>query len=1020
MSPDDAAGEIEGKDREPTGLMQPGEAPIEAVEMDLVRIVRESKLFDEAFYVTASGCGVAGNEAIEHFLEHGEKAGLSPCRDFDVLFYRRTYPDVHASGMSSLLHYVLHGRDENRYPNANSLEQDIALITGSGLFDVPFYARQAGRHFLSSLDAIRHYLFLGESVDLRPNKEFDRKFYRRHYDDVAGCAFAHYLRTGVWQSRVASPEKLKRLMASAATKALFDAEHYAQIAGLDPEQEEEVREHYFLHGERLALSPGERFDAEFYLENSPDLARLGTLHHYHPFLHYAEHGQREERTAWFDIGSTFSQGGRIFSPDKPTCICINHDASRTGAPLVGLSLVRALAAHYNVITCTGRKGELDSNFSRFSCLYGVYPPSRSYCKRLLKHIAQSQPITFAIANSVETLPFVQALADVGIPTVTLVHEFAEYSTPRGKVTNIVAASDRCVFPAELVYRSLRNELTRGAYPSMPRNCVVQPQGFLGALPKSATVKRLDEQELRDFLRIPPGANPKVIVGAGYVQPRKGVDLFVQTAIHFRQQFGEEFRFLWVGEGYKPETDVHCSVWIKDSIGRAGLENHLYMLESQSDLDVVFDLADVFYLSSRLDPFPNVVVDALAAGVPVVCFDRATGCADFLAEHRAPAYVANYLDAGDAAQGIVKCLDADWLRQFRPGPEIVREELDFGRYTAFIEDQARQACLAKEAQGRQAESLLGSGHFDPLYSVGSADAPARERALLSQYLTAAANGVLMHAPRPGYDPLLANEPLDAGRDTHRCLRFSDSASMEHSGDLRVAVHIHLHYPELARGFVDAFWPWQERFDFFVSTNDEDDAEKIATEFDGYRSCRIGVFENRGRNFGALIAGEFVPEFANYDLIGHFHGKKSLHSGEENGFGGSWRNFILHTIVGQRGEALPFVLSQFAADPGLGLLFPEDRHLVGWGENLPHARSLLRELRIIAEPPAYCRFPLGGMFWARPAVLEPLWRRGLRVEDLPPEPLPYDGSMLHALERLMPVLAEQAGLHWATLHRTGASW
>src|SRR5450631_2868134 len=48
---------------------------------------------------------------------------------FDDKFYLKTYPDVAAAGIDPLLHYLLHGASEGRWPNPS--------------FDPVFYATQA-------------------------------------------------------------------------------------------------------------------------------------------------------------------------------------------------------------------------------------------------------------------------------------------------------------------------------------------------------------------------------------------------------------------------------------------------------------------------------------------------------------------------------------------------------------------------------------------------------------------------------------------------------------------------------------------------------------------------------------------------------------------------------------------------------------------------------------------------------------------------------------------------------------
>jgi lipopolysaccharide biosynthesis protein len=67
-----------------------------------------------------------------------------------------------------------------------------------------------------------------------------------------------------------------------------------------------------------------------------------------------------------------------------------------------------------------------------------------------------------------------------------------------------------------------------------------------------------------------------------------------------------------------------------------------------------------------------------------------------------------------------------------------------------------------------------------------------------------------------------------------------------------------------------------------------------------------------------------------------------------------------------------------------------------------------------------FPLGNMFWARPAALRPLLTLGLEWNDWPLEPADYDGTIMHALERLLPFAARHAGLEVAGMRAPGTSW
>ncbi len=58
------------------------------------------------------------------------------------------------------------------------------------------------------------------------------------------------------------------------------------------------------------------------------------------------------------------------------------------------------------------------------------------------------------------------------------------------------------------------------------------------------------------------------------------------------------------------------------------------------------------------------------------------------------------------------------------------------------------------------------------------------------------------------------------------------------------------------------------------------------------------------------------------------------------------------------------------------------------------------------------PFGGMFWARTKALEPLSSSPLSINDFPQEPLKSsDGTILHAFERVYPLVTRKAGFYTA---------
>jgi lipopolysaccharide biosynthesis protein len=119
-------------------------------------------------------------------------------------------------------------------------------------------------------------------------------------------------------------------------------------------------------------------------------------------------------------------------------------------------------------------------------------------------------------------------------------------------------------------------------------------------------------------------------------------------------------------------------------------------------------------------------------------------------------------------------------------------------------------------------------------------------------------------------------------------------------------------------------------------------------------------------------------------------------------------------------LDLTVATFAMEPNLGLMMAEDPHLVGWDENKTIAETLATRMGLPTPLHDFFDFPLGNMFWARPSALQPLLTLDLAWEDYPTEPLADDGTLLHALERLVPFAVHRAGLAVAGLRVPGTTW
>jgi len=77
-------------------------------------LIKESGLFDEAYYLKQSPDIAQDETPIDHYIQRGYKEGLSPSRDFSSSGYYDCNPDVGKLGVNPLLHYLKFGKAESR------------------------------------------------------------------------------------------------------------------------------------------------------------------------------------------------------------------------------------------------------------------------------------------------------------------------------------------------------------------------------------------------------------------------------------------------------------------------------------------------------------------------------------------------------------------------------------------------------------------------------------------------------------------------------------------------------------------------------------------------------------------------------------------------------------------------------------------------------------------------------------------------------------------------------------------
>lgn len=240
-------------------------------------------------------------------------------------------------------------------------------------------------------------------------------------------------------------------------------------------------------------------------------------------------------------------------------------------------------------------------------------------------------------------------------------------------------------------------------------------------------------------------------------------------------------------------------------------------------------------------------------------------------------------------------------------------------------------------------------------------------------------------------------------------------------MRVGLHGHFFYPELATDLIKKLGYNRSHCDLMLTTDNKAKAELLRKATEGYLGGEVDirVVPNRGRDIGAFLTGLGEYMFDRYDIVGHVHGKRSVAVGDAV-LGKSWREFLWQNLIGEQHPMMDLILNRFATDATIGIAFAEDPHLCDWDCNRKIAERLALKMGINKLFPPFFNFPVGTMFWARVQALKPFFALGLDWNDFPEEPLAMDGTVLHAIERLLPFVTQHTGYRSVTTYVPGVTW
>lgn len=718
--------------------------------------------------------------------------------------------------------------------------------------------------------------------------------------------------------------------------------------------------------------------------------------------------------------------------DLPNVLLVSHDASWTGAPILVYNLSRLYQSRYNVTVLCLNGGPLLSALSDVSASVEVVPyhrmPKNAFDQKIKSIIADGN-FAFAVVNSIESRHVLEVMRKERLPTVALLHEFASYTLPRTAFPDAISQADTIVFSTSITLRNAIDLTGIGYSPKVKVLCQGKceiPNGVASTGGDYDNIERL-QQILRPF----NDTGEKLVIGAGTVQMRKGTDLFIEVARRVLQlSGGDGYRFVWFGGGYDPEGDPAYSIYLEDQLKRAGIEDRVMLLPVTQALEDVYKMADIFLLSSRLDPLPNVAVDAMRAGLPVICFDRASGIPEILmAAGLRDSCVASYLDTSEMAEKVFRLKGDEYDQVSAQTMRHALENFDFERYGMQIERWGLETRRKFEEHDRASEVIQGSCHFAPDFMRPPLSRGKGRFADAGKYVSKYSLSPFARRPEPGFNQDIYcafhnSDEMPLGDAYADFLQKGRPDGLWKNSVIQgpvtaltrgkpvaiaTALHVHAYYIDGLEDIVSRIKVNVNRPSLFVSVASDLDrakAEKILSSYDG--ESEVKAVPNVGRDIAPLLTQFGNALIRDFEVIGHVHCKKSL-SIQNSETAERWLEFCLSNVIGgpEAGSMMDAQLSEFQSTPSVGVVFPADPNVLSWSKNKPYAERIVSRMGFENLPDAI-DFPVGTMFWIRKVALQPFVDLSLKWSDYPPEPLPYDGTILHALERLFGVVPRLSGL------------
>jgi glycosyltransferase involved in cell wall biosynthesis len=147
----------------------------------------------------------------------------------------------------------------------------------------------------------------------------------------------------------------------------------------------------------------------------------------------------------------------------------------------------------------------------------------------------------------------------------------------------------------------------------------------------------------------------IVLSVGRLIQTKHFDELIQM---FSEIYNPEWKLVIVGDDALKQKNKEQ---LEQLINNLGMAERIILAGKRNDVDLFFNKAKIFAFTSSSEGFPNVIGEAMSAGLPVVAYNCVSGPSDLI-EHNRTGYLISLHDQVDFKNKLKNLMDNEELRE----------------------------------------------------------------------------------------------------------------------------------------------------------------------------------------------------------------------------------------------------------------------------------------------------------------------------------------------------------------------